>query len=102
MRWTVLPAAIPSISIVDVDQFSVFTKNVGDDSSAKASVLYIPAKKTSEPPRNPPVRSAWNFDLKVILLRDSRAYASLRGTTVTTMHCSLKRGPSMMEKSTQS
>eukprot|EP01127_Copromyxa_protea_P022331 TRINITY_DN796_c0_g1_i2.p1 TRINITY_DN796_c0_g1~~TRINITY_DN796_c0_g1_i2.p1 ORF type:complete len:818 (-),score=164.66 TRINITY_DN796_c0_g1_i2:46-2499(-) len=64
LRWTLLPAAIPSINVVEVDQFSVFSRNSGDHSNANASVLYTPAKKSVHAPKTSPVRSAWDFGLK--------------------------------------
>eukprot|EP01126_Amoeba_proteus_P043276 TRINITY_DN4742_c0_g1_i4.p1 TRINITY_DN4742_c0_g1~~TRINITY_DN4742_c0_g1_i4.p1 ORF type:complete len:808 (-),score=167.44 TRINITY_DN4742_c0_g1_i4:424-2784(-) len=62
VRWTLVPAAIPHLAVVDVNQFSVRSRNVNGEGDTIASVLHAPAKKTALP--KPKLRSQWNFGLK--------------------------------------
>lgn len=64
LRWTVLPAAIPAINVVGVDQFSLFSKNVGDDSTARASVLHAPQQNKTSAIRKQKVESCWDFGIR--------------------------------------
>lgn len=49
IRWTLVPAAIPTIKVVDVDQFSVSIKDVSGPNADKrnSAVLYVPAKEST-------------------------------------------------------
>lgn len=65
VRWTLVPAAIPSVSVVDVDQFSVSIKDLSGPKAGQRSscVLHVPAKETT---RKAEVHKRWNFNgLKV-------------------------------------
>jgi len=64
LRWTILPAAIPNISIVGVDQFSLFSRNAGDAGSARASVLHVPQQNKTSAIKKQVVEKSWNFDVK--------------------------------------
>lgn len=66
-RWTIAPAAIPTIKVVDADQFSISIKDLNgpEIEQRKSTVLHAPAKETS---RKAKVQKHWNFGgVKVLL-----------------------------------
>lgn len=60
-RWTIVPAAIPTINVVDADQFSISIKDLNgpEAEQRKSTVLHAPAKETS---RKAKVQKHWNFE----------------------------------------
>lgn len=88
-RWTIAPAAIPAVKVVDVDQFSVSIKDVDSASMAipetqltpqgpnydkrTSTVLYASCKENTRGKAN--IHKQWNFEgVKVAIFISQKAH----------------------------